>query len=169
MSFWRLYYHMVWSIKNRLPLITPEIEAGLIGYIVRKATEAEAYILAIDALNDHLHQVVAIPPELSIAQYVKLVKGSSSHYVNHTLKPEFTFAWQRGYGVLSMGEKQLHIAKDYVNNQKQHHENQTTISWLERSVEESEGPLFPGTHSARKPDRLREESGIYRIDTESPF
>ncbi len=169
MSFWRLYYHLIWSTKNRLPLITPEIETGLISYILRKASETGSYILAINAFNDHLHQVVAIPPELSIAQYVKLIKGSSSHYVNYTIKPEFTFAWQRGYGVLSMGEKQLQIAKEYVNNQKEHHATQTTNPWLERSVEESEGPKPSGKYSEGRPKQLSEESGIYAIGSESPF
>lgn len=169
MSFWRVYYHLVWSTKNRLPLITPEIETELIGYIVRKTSEVKAFILAISAITDHIHLVVAIPPELSIAQYVKLVKGSSSHYINYTLKPEFSFAWQRGYGVLSMGEKQLHIATEYVKNQRDHHANQTTISWLERSMEENEGPKSPGMHSVNRPDRLREEMGIYTIGSESPF
>jgi putative transposase len=169
MSFWRLYYHLVWSTKNRLPLITPEIEPELINYIMRKATETGACIHAINGFSDHIHQVLAIPPELSIAQYVKLSKGSSSHYVNYTIKPEFTFSWQRGYGVLSMGEKQLQIAMDYVNNQKKHHADQTTISWLERSLEESEGPDHFGLHSTGRTAQLREESGIYSIDSISPF
>lgn len=169
MSFWRLYYHLVWSTKDRLPLITPDIETSLINYIIRKAAEAKSYILAINCVSDHIHQVVAISPEISIAQYVKLVKGSSSHFVNYTIKPEFTFAWQRGYGILSMGEKQLQIALDYVNQQKEHHANQTTKTWLERSVEENDGPKPPGTYSTNRPKRIHEESGIYTDGSELPF
>ncbi len=168
MSFWRLYYHLVWSTKNRLPLITPEIEPGLFSYFQRKAAETGSFTHAINGGKDHLHLVVAIPPELSIAQFVKLIKGSSSHYVNYTIQPEFTFAWQRGYGALSLGEKQLQLAIDYVDNQKQHHAHQTTISWLERSLEENAGPEKPETLANRN-NQLHEVSGYYSVDTESPI
>ncbi len=37
MSYWRLYYHLVWATKQRLPLIQPELETKLYGYIIGKA------------------------------------------------------------------------------------------------------------------------------------
>ena len=54
MSFWRLYYHLVWSTKNREPLIQPKVEPRLFAYIVRKAAELECYVYAINGLNSML-------------------------------------------------------------------------------------------------------------------
>jgi len=41
------------------------------------------------------------------------------------------FAWQREYGVFSLGGKQLDQAIAYVQNQKQHHAQETIIRPLE--------------------------------------
>lgn len=50
------------------------------------------------------------------------------------------FGWQRGYGVFSLGSKQLEQAVAYVKNQKAHHLNETTISSLEQDNHEDDGP-----------------------------
>lgn len=41
MPYWRLFYHVVWSTKHRLPLIESGWEADLHGYIWGKATALE--------------------------------------------------------------------------------------------------------------------------------
>jgi REP-associated tyrosine transposase len=75
--------------------------------------------------------VVAIPPRYAVAEVVKRLKGASAHYVNHQLSPEHHFAWQRSYGVLSLGERQRPLAEAYVADQKKHHAEQTANPWLE--------------------------------------
>ena len=140
MAFWRLYYHLVWSTKNREYLIQPNIEARLYAYIVTKAAELNVYVYTINGWDDHIHLVVSIPPKHAVAEVVKRLKGASSHDLNHAGGLEYQFAWQRGYGALSLGEKQRAIAEDYVINQKQHHANQATNTWLEHCTEFDEGP-----------------------------
>ena len=67
-----------------------------------------------------------------MAEEVKRLKGASAHFVNQDLGPEHHFAWQRSYGVLTLGERQRAMAETYVLNQKQHHESRTAHPWLER-------------------------------------
>ena len=141
MSFWRNYYHLVWAIKNREPLIQPEYEAQIYGYIVNKGAELGVFSYAIGGCADHIHIIAAVPPKHAVAYVVKNLKGASSFYVNHVIRPaNFTFAWQKGYGCLTLGETQLPDAEAYVQRQKQHHEIQTTNRWLERYEELDEGP-----------------------------
>lgn len=140
MSFWRNYYHLTWSTKNLLPLIKPEIESQLFHYMTRKAAELEVFIYAIDGTEDHVHLVVSIPPKHSVAEVVKLIKGASAHYVNHSLHLPDQFAWQPGYGCLTVGEKQRPLAEVYVKNQKIHHADGTTIGWLENALDLEGGP-----------------------------
>lgn len=131
MAYWRLYYHLVWATKERLPLITAEREARLYPYIVAKADSLGCIIHAIGGIEDHIHVVVSIPPKLAIADFVKNIKGSSAHYLNQHLPAAEKFAWQEGYGVFSLGSKQLQRAVAYVNNQKIHHLQGTAIASLE--------------------------------------
>jgi putative transposase len=37
MAFWRTYYHLIWATSARQPLITPEKESELYGYIIGKS------------------------------------------------------------------------------------------------------------------------------------
>jgi putative transposase len=132
MALWRLYYHFVWATKEREPLINSDREAELYGYIIGKADALSCIVHAIGGIEDHIHLVVSIPPTLAIADFVKTIKGSSAHHLNHTFSASSNkFGWQEGYGVFSLGSKQLEQAVNYVENQKAHHLNGTAIASLE--------------------------------------
>ncbi len=140
MALWRLYYHLVWATKERLPLIDPKREPDLYNYIIGKADSHGCIVHAIGGIENHIHLVVSIPPTLSIVDFVKKIKGSSSHQMNQLLPSlEAKFGWQRGYGVFSLGRKQLDEAIAYVKNQKQHHLQGTIIAALERETDEDDG------------------------------
>jgi REP element-mobilizing transposase RayT len=141
MAFWRLYYHLVWATKERQPLITPEREPKLYSYIIGKADSLGCIIYAIGGIEDHIHLITSIPPSLSIADFLKNIKGSSAHQFNQDSPPTSAkFSWQRGYGVFSLGGKQLDEAIAYVSNQKQHHLQGMAIASLERDNYEDDAP-----------------------------
>lgn len=130
MARWQLYYHLVWATKYRLPLIQPSWETDLYNYMTGKADHLGCIIHAINGTEDHIHMVASIPPTLAVADFVKRIKGSSSHYRNQMAGAE-RFQWQEGYGVFSLGQRQLSRAVGYVNNQKQHHAQNRLRSALE--------------------------------------
>ncbi len=140
MALWRLYYHLVWATKERQPLITRKHEEKLYGYIISKAYEIATIIHAINGIENHIHLVVSIPPKISISDFVQKIKGSSTYYMNHLDIVEDMFAWQRGYGVFSLGRKQLEQALIYVKNQKEHHLHGTVISSLEEYNQDDDSP-----------------------------
>jgi putative transposase len=140
MALWRLYYHLIWATKERQPLITCDRETQLYSYIIGKSDELGSIIHAIGGVENHIHLVASIPPKLSISDFVQNIKGSSAHYLNHLSPSQDAFRWQRGYGVFSLGSKQLEQAVDYVKNQKEHHLNGTIISSLERHNHEDDSP-----------------------------
>jgi putative transposase len=159
MPFWRRYYHLVWSTKNREAIITPQIETRLYAYVINKAAELGVYTCAINGDPQHTHMVVASPPDLALSKLIQEVKGASSHAINQQ-GIGFKFAWQRGYGALSLGQRQLDRAVAYVERQKEHHRDQTTHLWLERYSEFDEGPDNHGLGRSRVPS-LREEGVAY--------
>ena len=120
MPYWRLFYHVVWGTKNRLPLIESAWEADLHGYLWGKATALECIPHAINGMSDHNHVVLSIPPKLAVATLIGRLKGASSHYVNEKYM-NGAFMWQAEYGVLSFSERSLPRVADYVKNQKKHH------------------------------------------------
>lgn len=122
MTFWRCYYHVVWAAKNREPLITSEREPFIFGAIERKSVDMGCQVLAINAAFNHIHVAVMIPPTLTIADWVKNVKGVSSHEANAVIpNADSRFRWQNGFSVHTFGEKNLPLVSDYIRRQKEHH------------------------------------------------
>lgn len=92
MPFWRSYAHLIWATKERNAFIVPNIENRLHSQMIKKTGDLGCHVYAINGMPDHIHLVMAIPPKISVADVVKALKGSSSHFVNQVLKPpEFYF------------------------------------------------------------------------------
>ena len=156
MPYWRLFYHVVWTTKNRWPLIEPRWEADLHGYLFGKATALNCIPHAINGIEDHVHVVLSIPPRLAVADVVGQLKGASSYHVNHAVLTEGSFAWQSEYGVFSFAERFLPRVVAYVQNQKKHHAHETLWPLLEetpvpkvlkqaqRAFNNESGPSGPG-------------------------
>lgn len=132
MPYWKLYYHFVWGTKKRLPLIDSVLEPELYRAIAAKVQALGGFIHALGGTVDHAHLAVSIPSKLAPAKFIGDVKGNSSHFVNHVIKPDFEFYWQDEYGVLSFGERNLASVVRYIHNQKQHHADGTFIAAMER-------------------------------------
>jgi len=132
MPYWKLFYHFVWATKRREPLILPEFEADLYAIIATKVKEMGGIVHAIGGMEEHIHLATSIPPKLAIATFIGEVKGNSSHFVNHTVHPEFKFYWQDEYGVLSFSEKNLPAIVRYIKNQKKHHAEHNLNDALEK-------------------------------------
>jgi len=169
MGFWRLNYHLVWATKNRENILTDAVEIIVYPYIVNKANELGAYVYAINGVEDHIHLIVSVPPPISISQFVKRIKGASSHYVNSRKIIDGLFTWQKGYGVLSLGEKQKKLAIDYVEKQKEHHWQKETVSWLERESLSDEGPPDHGLTESDRHSGISEGEVEYLIERETLF
>jgi putative transposase len=135
MAHWRLFYHIVWATHERWPVIDHEVERLVHGVLHSKAKELRIFIHEIGMVEDHVHVVITIPPTLSIAEAVSQLKGSSSHAVNHLCARDGArFAWQRGYGALTIDERSLRTVIEYVRDQKEHHTRETTKDVFERIV-----------------------------------
>ncbi|MFH2102773.1 MAG: IS200/IS605 family transposase [Chloroflexota bacterium] len=130
MSYWRLFYHAVWSTSDRQPLIDPAWEKHLYDYLWGKATALDCIPHTINGMPDHLHIVISIPPRLAVATIIGQLKGASSHRINK-LYLGSKFAWQGEYSVFSISESTLEKVVGYVNKQKQHHAERELIDMLE--------------------------------------
>lgn len=136
MPFWKCYYHIIWATKEREPLITAEVEPVLFDAIRQKGHELGCDVLAINGISDHVHAAVSIPPTLTIADWMKHIKGASSRVINESqMETTARFRWQRGYGVLTVGERHLPMVLEYITKQKEHHSKGTLYAALEHTCE----------------------------------
>jgi putative transposase len=122
-SFWRLFYHLVWATKGRQPLIEDERLVVIERSIRSTSLGMGAVLHAIGSMPDHVHVAVSIPPRIAISSFVQQVKGESSHLLNHAAGHDGQdwFRWQPQYGAVSFGERSLAQGVAYVENQRAHH------------------------------------------------
>lgn len=124
-SFYKIWLHVVFSTKNREPLIIKEKEQTIYNFISDQLSELGCPVRIINGMPDHIHLLFLQNPQKSIAEIIKQIKGSSSHWINQQQIIKHQFAWQTGYGVFSVSESQLEKAYLYIKNQKEHHQKKT--------------------------------------------
>ena len=113
--------HCVFSTKERLTLITPELESRLWPYLGGIARENKMKAIAIGGTADHVHALLSLPGAVSFAKAVQLIKGGSSKWVHDTFREYRKFAWQEGYGAFSVSSSQIDQTVAYIQRQKEHH------------------------------------------------
>jgi putative transposase len=135
-----LYYHYAWATKQRAPLIARSWEHRLYGYIANKCIQNGYLPLGVNGVEDHVHCLVRVRPHVAPCDIAGTLKGSSSHFVNDTVLCSQHFAWQEGYGVVSVSPRAVRKVIDYINNQKRHHAIGDTDELYETMEEEEDGP-----------------------------
>ena len=74
----QIYLHFVWGTWDRLPLITDK-ESQIYKAILEKCKTLGAAAIAIGGMPDHVHLLARFPSTISVTDFVKGVKGSTSH------------------------------------------------------------------------------------------
>jgi putative transposase len=124
-TYSKLYYHIVFSTKNRVRFITPEIENRIWEYIGGVARKHKMTALQVGGYDDHVHALILAPPVLSLSEIAKYLKGDSSKWINDEFSFLRDFAWQDGYGAFTVSKSQLPEVVRYIQNQRLHHETET--------------------------------------------
>ena len=116
-----LFVHFVWATWDRLPLIDPALERRLYRILADQAQDQGGKVLALKGMPDHVHLVVKMQATVTIADFVKQIKGASSRFVNDVVRPEVVFKWQGNYGAFTVSRWDLERIIGYVEGQKEHH------------------------------------------------
>ncbi len=134
-SKWRCKYHIVFAPKYRRQEIYRQIKVD-IGQILRKLCEQKGVeIIEAQACPDHIHMMVSIPPNLSVAQFVGYLKGKSSlmifdRHANLKYKYGNRHFWCRGYYADTVG-RNAKVIEEYIKNQLQEDIASDQISFKE--------------------------------------
>jgi REP element-mobilizing transposase RayT len=123
-SYTKIWLHVIWSVKNRKRIISPEKAIVIRKHIIEYANKEGIKLESINIQPEHMHTSIELPSDMCVKDIVKKLKGESSHYINSTDLFKFKFNWQRGYGAFSFGASQLEVVKNYISNQANHHRKQ---------------------------------------------
>ncbi|MEQ9302119.1 MAG: IS200/IS605 family transposase [Cyclobacteriaceae bacterium] len=121
MPYLKIWLHIVWSTKNREPLLEKPIRQRIFDHIRENAKEKGIYIDHINGHNDHVHCLVSLMADQTVAKIVQLIKGESSHWVNQNQITSRPFGWQTEYFAMSVSQSQVDRVRAYIRNQESHH------------------------------------------------
>lgn len=124
-SFNKIWIHAIWATKERMPFIHSNIERKVHEFMSEQFCEQGCPVRIIDGMPDHVHCLFLLNPQKSIAEVIKQIKGSSSHFINHNDLISEKFAWQTGYAGYSVSESVVDKVYQYIRKQKQHHQKKS--------------------------------------------
>ena len=107
MPFIRIWIHLIWSTKNREPLLLPEIRHQVFSHIREKAEEKGIFLDFINGYNEHVHLIVSMNQVQTISKIVHDIKGESSHWINQNNISKFKFNWQEEYIAVSINHSAI--------------------------------------------------------------
>jgi putative transposase len=125
MPFIKVWVHLVWATKNRKPLLTSDIRQKVFAHIRENAKTKNIHIDVVNGHADHVHCLVNLNQEQTIAKVMQLIKGESSFWINKNSVCKEKFKWQDEYFAVSVSESGLDKVREYIKNQEVHHTKKT--------------------------------------------
>lgn len=124
-TYTSLYYHIVFSTKNRERWISPDIEERVWSYLGGIAKENNMTTIQVGGDADHIHMLLGCPPTLAPSKIVQMIKGGSSAWIHDTFPELKAFAWQDGYGAFTVSRSNIGDVAHYIRGQREHHRYKT--------------------------------------------
>ena len=126
MAYLRVWIQVVWSTKNREPLInSSELRQKLFQHIGENASNKNIHLDCVNGASDHVHALVSLGPDQTIAKVAQLLKGESSHWFNQQNLIVGKFEWQDDYFAASVSDSAVSQVRNYIHNQEEHHRKKT--------------------------------------------
>lgn len=142
-TYHQLLYQIVFAPYRREPLLLQPNRNTLFKYITGVIRNQNCHLYQIGGVEDHLHILTSIRPEISIADFVKTIKVSSNGFIKENkLFPGFK-NWQEGYGVFTYRYAEKDRLIEYVKNQEEHHRKKTFVEEYVELLNEFGIPFNP--------------------------
>ena len=137
MSYTRLLYHIIFSTRNRRPLILIENERRVYGLLFSILKKYGAETLRIGGMPDHIHLFISIPPTFAVSEFIQKLKRESSLAINRdSILPKWD-GWQEGYGAFTYSRNEADKIINYIKGQKEHHKRVSFIEEIEIWMKEN--------------------------------
>ena len=138
--FHQIYFHIVWTTRDRRRLIDREVAVFLDRVLRAIALQERARILELGMVATHVHLVIRAHPMTTIPRLLQRLKGASSALAGKELglPAGRQLRWAPGYTIQSVSRSMLDSARDYVRNQPARHPHEVIAGWVAPSGEPGE-------------------------------
>jgi REP element-mobilizing transposase RayT len=120
-TFTQIYYHIVFSTKNRERVLLANKRDDLFRYTWGILQNKDCHLCRIGGVEDHVHILTGLHPTIALADLVKDIKTSTSSWIKaENIFPNFTY-WQDGYGAFTVSHRDKDDVIEYIKGQEEHH------------------------------------------------
>ena len=120
-SYTNLLYHLIFSTKERRPLIKSDHELRLYDYIGGIIRGTGGISLGVGGTEDHVHVLAKLRPERALADVLRDLKANATGWTHDVFPEVRDFSWQRGYAAFTVSQSCLNKVHSYIARQKEHH------------------------------------------------
>jgi len=121
-SYTHLLYHIVFSTKDRHPLIKADHQVRLYDYIGGTIRAAGGISLELNGTEDHVHLLAKLRPDRALSDVLRDLKANASGWMHEVFPSLKNFSWQRGYGAFTVSYSNVEEVRHYIARQKEHHQ-----------------------------------------------
>lgn len=119
-TYLSLYYHLVFSTKNREMTINLTWREKLYGYLRGIIEGLSGSCEIIGGTTDHVHILVRLGATHRLADFMRELKKASAMWIHEDMG-ERAFAWQEGYAAFTVSASAVDEVRRYIENQEEHH------------------------------------------------
>jgi len=123
-TYSQLNIHCIFAVRGRENIITSNFRDDLYRYMSGILKNDGSFPLAVNGWMDHVHVFFELPVTMAISDQMRMLKATSSKWINDNNLVKGKFSWQEGYGAFSYSHSQRGAVIQYIINQEDHHKNQ---------------------------------------------
>ncbi|MDP4266144.1 MAG: IS200/IS605 family transposase [Bacteroidota bacterium] len=135
-SYRQSYHHNIFGTKNHKQSIPNEYCEELYKYIWRIIKNKNCKLYRINGWKDHIHIFSDLHPSISLADFIKEIKTSTSVWLKSNSNfPDFD-GWAEGYGSFTISHNDRNRIINYIKGQKEHHKKESFKDEYKRILKE---------------------------------
>jgi len=135
-TYLSLHYHLIFSTKERQPVILESWRSRLYEYLSGSVDGLGGVSQGVGGVADHVHLLVGLKATHCLADFMRELKKASSVWVHDEIGVP-GFAWQEGYAAFTVSAPSREAVQTYIANQTQHHQRKTFRQELKQYLEQA--------------------------------
>jgi len=135
-SYRQILYHIVFRTKNSKKTLAQEHINELYAYILGTIKNKNCFLYRINGMEDHIHLLSDLHPNIALADYLRDIKTSSSIWLKQSGKFSAFEGWADGYAALTYAWRDKDMIVNYIKNQQEHHKEESFEDELRRLLKE---------------------------------
>ena len=134
-TFFSLHYHLIFSTKERVPMIHAEWRPRLHAYMGGIIRGMNGVAEIVGGVADHVHLLASLRPVHCVADVMRELKKESTNWVKDSF--DSRFSWQEGYAAFSVSPTNINSVKRYIADQERHHAKRSFVDELRECLEQA--------------------------------